>query len=100
MITDNKIELSLGLGLTLTFYKLKEENYNKMCAGDYSVALPVVYEGEKMWAFRDDYGYTALPMNSWVVSINGKALQRVPDEFLSMLKELDKENNKWQIKNR
>ena len=92
MITDNKIELSLGLGLTLTFYKLKEENYNKMCVGDYSVALPVVYQGKKMWAFRDDYGYTALPMNSWVVSINGKALQRIPDEFLPMLKELDKEN--------
>ena len=94
MITDNEIELSLGLGLTLTFYKLKEENYNNMCVGDYGVALPVVYEGEKMWAFRDDYGYTALPINSWVVSINGKALQRIPDEFLPMLKELDKENNK------
>lgn len=94
MIRDNKKEVSIGLGLTLNFYQLKEENYNNMCVGDYGVALPVVYKGEKCWAFCDDYGYTALPINSWVVSINGKALQRIPDEFLPMLKELDKENNK------
>lgn len=88
MISDNKITITLGLGFTLNFYQLTEKEYDNMCVGNWSYAVPMTDKNnKKAWGVKDDYGYHVLPLDSWLLSINNGNLQVCPECFYKMLNE-------------